>query len=120
MSTDLETLAAIGTWELTLPERTLRWSDGARALLGEALPDTVAALLGACPAPDRLDVAVALALPPADAGVVEVEHRLVRGDDVRWLQQRIAWRSGPDGAPCAARGVVRTTPRPRLRPERSP
>jgi len=115
MSTDLETLAAIGTWELTLPERTLRWSDGARALLGQALPDTVAALLTACPAPDRLDVAVALALPPADAGVVEVEHRLVRGDDVRWRQQRIAWRSGPDGAPCAARGVVRDITRDKAR-----
>jgi PAS domain S-box-containing protein len=115
MSTDLETLAAIGTWELTLPERTLRWSDGARALLGGALPDTVAALLGACPAPDRLNVAVALALPPDDAGVVELEHRLVRGDGVRWLQQRIAWLSGPDGAPCAARGVVRDITRDKAR-----
>jgi PAS domain S-box-containing protein len=107
MTTDVERLAAIGTWELTLPERSLRWSDGARALLGEALPDTVAALLAACPAQDRLDVAAALAAPPADAGVTELEHRLVRGDDVRWLQQRIAWVIGPDGAPCAARGVVR-------------
>ena len=107
MPSDLETLAAIGTWELTLPARTLCWSDGARALLGQALPDSLAALLGACPAPDRLDVAAALAAPPAAAGVIELEHRLVRGDDVRWLQQRIAWVRGPDGTPCAAQGVVR-------------
>jgi PAS domain S-box-containing protein len=107
MPSDLETLAAIGTWELTLPSRTLVWSDGARALLGPALPDTLAALLGACPAPDRLDVAAALAGPPAAAGVIELEHRLVRGDDVRWLQQRIAWVSAPDGTPRAVQGVVR-------------
>ena len=107
MSTDLERLAAIGTWELTLPERTLRWSEGARALLGPALPDTVEALLRSCPVPDRPDLAAALAGPPADAGVIEVEHRLVRGDDVRWLQQRIAWVSGHDGTPRAATGVVR-------------
>jgi hypothetical protein len=64
MSTDLERLAAIGTWELTLPERTLRWSEGARALLGPALPDTVAALLGSCPAPDRPSPPRSPAPPP--------------------------------------------------------
>ena len=64
MPSDLETLAAIGSWELTLPAKTLLWSDGARALLGPALPDTLAALLGACPEPDRLEVAAALAGPP--------------------------------------------------------
>jgi PAS domain S-box-containing protein len=105
MSSDLETLAAIGTWELTLPARTLRWSDGARALLGPGLPDTLAALLEACPEPDRLEVAAALAGPAA--GVIELEHRLVLGDDVRWLQQRIAWVSGLDGTPRVAQGVVR-------------
>jgi len=104
---DLERLAAIGTWELSLPSRSLRWSEGARALLGSALPDTLAALLEACPAPDRLEVAAALASPPAAAGVIELEHRLVCGDDVRWLQQRIAWVRAPDGTPRAAQGVVR-------------
>ena len=39
--------------------------------------------------------------------MIELEHRLVRGDDVRWLQQRIAWVSAPDGTPRAAQGVVR-------------
>jgi PAS domain S-box-containing protein len=39
--------------------------------------------------------------------VIKLEHRLVRGDDVRWLQQRIAWVSAPDGTPRAAQGVVR-------------
>ena len=64
MPSDLETLAAIGSWELALPAKTLVWSDGARALLGPALPDTLAALIEACPAPDHLAVAAALAAPP--------------------------------------------------------
>jgi hypothetical protein len=64
MAIDLETLGAIGTWELTLPELTLQWSDGARALLGQTLPEKLAALLRACPEPDRLDVAAALSGPP--------------------------------------------------------
>ena len=75
MTIKFETLAAIGTWELTLPELTLQWSDGARALLGQTLPETFAALLGACPEPDRLDVAAALSCPPADGGVIELEQR---------------------------------------------
>jgi two-component system sensor histidine kinase/response regulator len=111
---DVESLAAIGTWELALPERTLGWSDGARALLGPTLPDTLAALLGACPEPDRLDLAVALAGPPTPDGVTELDHRLLRGADVRWLRQRIAWLRGPDGAPRAARGVVRDITRDKV------
>jgi hypothetical protein len=110
MAIDLETLAAIGTWELTLPELTLQWSDGARALLGQTLPETFAALLRACPEPDRLGVAAALSGPPAEPGVVELEHRLVRGDDVRWLQQRIAWVSGPDGQRLQVDGHQRLLP----------
>ncbi|MEI6032536.1 MAG: ATP-binding protein [Synechococcaceae cyanobacterium ELA739] len=115
MPSDLETLAAIGSWELTLPARTLLWSDGARALLGPALPDTLSALIEACPAPDRLEIAAALAGLAAGTGVIELEHRLVLGDDVRWLQQRIAWLSGPDGLPCAAQGVVRDITREKAR-----
>jgi hypothetical protein len=53
MSIDLETLAAIGTQELTLPELTPQWSDGARALLGQTLPETFAAVRVGLAAPDR-------------------------------------------------------------------
>jgi len=54
MSTDLERLAPIGTWELTSRR-------------------------GRC------------AGPPAAANVNELERRLVRCADVRWLQQRIVF-----------------------------
>ena len=59
MSTDLEALAPIGTWELTSRR-------------------------GRCAGQP----------PPAAANVNELELRLVRCADVRWLQQRIVFTGG--------------------------
>ena len=67
MSTDLEALAPIGTWELTSRR-------------------------GRCAGQP----------PPAAANVNELELRLVRCADVRWLQQRIVFTGG--ASPRRARG----------------
>jgi hypothetical protein len=83
MSIDLETLAAIGTWELTLPELTPQWSDGARALLGQTLPETFAAVRVGLAAPDRAPDGplrgLVQQLEPSEADAVERYQQLKPG-----------------------------------------
>ncbi len=102
-----QSAARIGSWRLDVGSGALRWSDEAHRIFG-TVPGTLMTyeeFLKRVHPEDRVYVeqtwAEALAGAPYD-----LEHRILVGDEVRWVREKAELEIGPDGAPRGGLGVV--------------
>src|SRR5690349_16811712 len=98
----------VGTWDLDLSNRKLSWSSATRKLFGVA-PDMAVdyeLFLSLLDPQDRDRTAAALQQSIETSCNFDVQYRLSRSDEGRWVRALGAIVSGPDGAPARLSGVM--------------
>jgi signal transduction histidine kinase/CheY-like chemotaxis protein len=107
----IEQIAGIGSWEMTLPDRTMTWSAGACELLfAQTAPAaTFDEFLSCCHPDDRAAVSLAFdaALKTDSHGLLRVEHRAEVAFSMRWFAQRAEACRDANGQVTALAGVLR-------------
>ena len=97
----------IGIWRWDVARRTLKWSAGVALILG--LPDVgeseAEAWIAAIHPDDRGRVAESM-LDAGARGLIDVEYRVLRAGETRWLRSRGRVLRDDDGAPRYALGTV--------------
>jgi PAS domain S-box-containing protein len=110
-----QAVAHIGSWTLDIAANRLAWSDETYRIFGIEVgtPMTMECFLSRIH-PD--DVAlVSTSWNAALAGhAYDIEHRIVRAGQVRWVRERAAIEMGPDGAPQRGIGTIQDITERRL------
>jgi signal transduction histidine kinase len=113
-----EQIAGIGHWRLSLPERTLRWSEGAFRIHGfdPAAPQpSLPTALALFPPDDRERLLAGVETAIADRTECTLDLRLDRADGerrhvlIRLLPEFVATAHGAQGSPTALFGVLADT-----------
>jgi two-component system sensor kinase FixL len=100
--------SGVGTWDLDLSNRKLNWSNVTRKLFGVAPDVTVdyEFFLSLLDPEDRDRTATALQQSIETSCNFDVQYRLSRSDEGRWVRALGAVVSGLDGAPARLSGVM--------------
>jgi PAS domain S-box-containing protein len=102
-----QAIAQTGSWDLDLATGTLVWSDENYRIFGvpRGRPVTYQTFLSIVHSDDRQAVddawQAALAGAPYD-----IAHRIVVGDEVRWVRERVELECDAQGRPCSAFGTT--------------
>ncbi len=100
-------VAKVGSWHLDIANNVLRWSDETRRIFG-VLPGTTLSLetfASHIHADDRASVMAAWQLA-LKRHPYDIEHRIVVGDQIRWVREIAEISFANDGAPLVGLGTV--------------
>jgi two-component system cell cycle sensor histidine kinase/response regulator CckA len=98
--------ASLATWEWDVEAREVEWSGVAGLLGSEELAGTIEAYLERVHAEDRAAVAATFARARETADPQRIEHRVPRGEGMRWLELHARAAAAQPGSPRRVAGVV--------------
>ena len=102
-----QAIAHVGSWQLHIPSNTLNWSEETYRIFGKR-PDSPLSLddfIGCIHPEDRERVLVAWS--EAIAGKpYDIRHRIVAGDQVKWVREQAQLQFEANGQAVAAMGAV--------------
>ena len=116
-----QTVGQIGSWRLDLQRNVLTWSDENHRILGipKGEPLTFETFLETVHPDDRRQVEERWGAG-ADGDVYDIEHRVVVGDEVKWVREKAFLEFDETGGVVGGFGITQDiTPRKRAEEERS-
>jgi PAS domain S-box-containing protein len=102
-----QAVARVGSWSLDIPRNVLEWSEETYRIFGlqQGTPLTLETFIG-CIHPDDREGVLAAWTAALSGKPYDIEHRIVVGEETRWVRERAEVRFGPDGAPLEGLGTV--------------
>ena len=102
-----QAVAEVGSWHFELPSGNLSWSDEAYRIFGVLIgtPLVLGDFVGRVHPDDRDDVMNAWAAA-VDGAPYDIEHRIVVGEQIKWVRECAEIHFGPEGQAVAGVGSV--------------
>lgn len=110
-----QAVAQVGSWFLDIPADRLEWSEQSYRIFGMPLgrPLTLHDFTG-CIHPDDLEELTTAWQAALEGTPYDIEHRIVAGNEVRWVRERAEVRFDAEGRPFEALGTVQDITERRL------
>lgn len=102
-----QAVAQVGSWFLDIPADRLEWSEQSYRIFGMPLgrPLTLHDFTG-CIHPDDLEELTTAWQAALEGTPYDIEHRIVAGNEVKWVRERAEVRFDAEGRPFEALGTV--------------